>query len=699
MCWSKWQASVRGLKVSVVPGNVHNKELEKAKTAMSGPKIGRRRVLVKAPRGSRFTQDFLLEAMKGYNGQIISVEHFWKGWVTNKGHTDTWQGSAYITLGEPDAPRFKAAMRPLEVMFAFPPGARISLHERGDWARIPQEGESGAISWAEAAAAATAGSTSPGMRSPRGMDNMAGGNGGGGGGNNRAGFISANQARARGSGRRGAKSGAGERGSAPRTPGAGVRGGFSSQGSRRDTGEMKGNFAFEEREEGVVEIRGGAALAATPARRPLPGGIGVVAVGGATGGLSRRDQPYQRAVMEALWQLEARSTQTQIQLNEVRVEQERMASAHMEAAVAQQAFQEGEEDQEEAFRNMIAQSRIIAGRAYEGVVNKRSTRRRRVGSLFVAANQARWELAMQKKTQNAAATIADMDKLWEDTLGPHRTDEGLLGGNDRRLLENRTASDKSQASGGSSGEEDHRRTNEGEAGKGLDSQAGKGDGSANSRRSEAAQGVDSAASGTTRDGAAGTTQVNEGENEQAEAKTAADESSEPLKPKATGKRNESEGDSEGLSEESESSEEEDDESQQSQQGGEMLSEGSVGNERPRRSSAEYGGGKWTCGDGQEGFTCASPSGRLSLFRKCYDCEHVLHTGCGRTIQMDEEEKIICKKCADKIQVCWDCGEGGRDWGGKCQRCKATLHLKCGLIEGSQLCGKCSIPPAGAGGGS
>ena len=164
-------------------------------------------------------------------------------------------------------------------------------------------------------------------------------------------------------------------------------------------GEQKGNFAFGEQGERVVEVREGEGYVSTPARRPLPGGIGVVAVGGATGGLSRRDQLYQREVLDALWQLEARSTQTQIQLEEIRVEQERMASAHMEAAVAQQAFQEGEEEQEEAFRNIIAQSRIIAGRAYEGVVNRRSTRRRRVGSLFVAANQARWELVMQKKDE------------------------------------------------------------------------------------------------------------------------------------------------------------------------------------------------------------------------------------------------------------------------------------------------------------
>jgi hypothetical protein len=146
MSWSKWQATARGLKVSVVPGNVHIKELEKAKASMSGPKTGRRRVLVKAPRGSRFTQNFLLDAMRGYNGQVIAVEHFWRGWITDKGHTDTWNGSAYVSLGEPDAPRFKVAMRPLEVMFAFPPGARVRPYERMEWARIPQEMESGAIS-------------------------------------------------------------------------------------------------------------------------------------------------------------------------------------------------------------------------------------------------------------------------------------------------------------------------------------------------------------------------------------------------------------------------------------------------------------------------------------------------------------------------------------------------------------------------
>ena len=247
MSWSKWQATARDLKVSVVPGNIHIKELEKAKTSMSGPKNGRRRVLVKAPRGSRFTQDFLLDAMRGYNGQIIAVEHFWRGWTKDKGHTDTWNGSAYISLGEPDAPRFKAAMRPLEVMFAFPPGARVRPYEQAEWARIPQEGESGAIPWAEAAAAAPAGSTSPGARSPRGADRMVGGNGRGRGGNNRAGFMSASQARARGLGGRGSQMGAGERRSDSRTPGAGVRGSSSSQGGRRDTGEQKGNFAFEER--------------------------------------------------------------------------------------------------------------------------------------------------------------------------------------------------------------------------------------------------------------------------------------------------------------------------------------------------------------------------------------------------------------------------------------------------------------------
>ena len=258
MSWSKWQATARDLKVSVVPGHIHIKELEKAKISMSGPKTGRRRVLVKAPRGSRFTQDFLLDAMRGYNGQIIAVEHFWRGWTTDKGHTDTWNGSAYISLGEPDAPRFKAAMRPLEVMFAFPPGARVRPYERAEWARIPQEGESGAIPWAEAAAAASAGSTSPGARSPRGTDRMMGGNGRGGGGNNRVGFMSASQIRARGLELRASQTGAGERRrDTPRTPGAGVRGSSSSQGGRRNMDEQKGEFAFEERGEGVEEVRGG----------------------------------------------------------------------------------------------------------------------------------------------------------------------------------------------------------------------------------------------------------------------------------------------------------------------------------------------------------------------------------------------------------------------------------------------------------
>ena len=310
---------------------------------------------------------------------------------------------------------------------------------------------------------------------------------------------------------------------------------------------------------------------------------------------------------------------------------------------------------------------------------------------------------MQKKTQKAAATIADMDKLWEDTLGPPRTDEGLLGGDVRRLLENRTASEsKSQTSGGSSGEEDHRRITEEEAGEGhVDSQAGKGDSSASRRQLEAAQLGDNAANqghAAAREGAAGTSQANEGEMEQSEAKAAAGESPELLKSKAAEMSNESGVESEGGSKGIES--EEDDESQvQSQHGGEALTEGSEGKKRPRRSTAVYGGGKWTCGDGQEGFTCATPSGRLSRLRTCYKCDRVLHTGCGRTIQVDDEEKVICKACADKIKVCWDCGEGGPDWGGKCQRCKASLHLKCGLTEGSQLCGKCSIPSAGAGGGS
>jgi hypothetical protein len=40
-----------------------------------------------------------------------------------------------------------------------------------------------------------------------------------------------------------------------------------------------------------------------------------------------------------------------------------------------------------------------------------------------------------------------------------------------------------------------------------------------------------------------------------------------------------------------------------------------------------------------------------------------------------------------------------EWG-NCLMCKAALHTECGVTEGEfHYCGKCSKPPASAGGGS
>ena len=78
---------------------------------------------------------------------------------------DAWNGAAYVSLGAPDAPRFRASLMPMKVVFAFPPGAKLAPSVRPGWAKIPQEVESGAISWQEASAAAAGGDGDKGMTS------------------------------------------------------------------------------------------------------------------------------------------------------------------------------------------------------------------------------------------------------------------------------------------------------------------------------------------------------------------------------------------------------------------------------------------------------------------------------------------------------------------------------------------------------
>ncbi len=145
--WCGFRAFDRGLQVSVVSGKTHVEEVQEAKNSSWYEKTLRRRIMVKPPRDGGLSQGNLWRRIRGFRGQIISVEHLWWDKVPGRGHTRVVEGAAYISLAKPDGPSLKAQLLPLMVAFARPLGPRRAEWASPQWTEIPMETTSDAVSF------------------------------------------------------------------------------------------------------------------------------------------------------------------------------------------------------------------------------------------------------------------------------------------------------------------------------------------------------------------------------------------------------------------------------------------------------------------------------------------------------------------------------------------------------------------------